>query len=112
MSSSMMAPVAVVVGGSRGIGLAISNNLLKSGYRVGVLSRSPPLQIIQNVSSSLRGSELIHQTCDVRQGHKHIAEAMNQLHKSLMGSPSVFVYAAGIRGPDSLIASGAQLDEL
>ena len=59
-------PVAVVTGGSAGLGLVIAKTLLDNGYRVVIVGRDADR--LKTVSATLNGSEperLLAQVCDV-----------------------------------------------
>lgn len=88
--------VAVVAGGSKGIGWAVSNVLFGAGYRVHVLSRSPPPSLIPHLPDK---PAILHFPCDITQSQT-VSDIL-----STIPTPSVFVYSAGVLGHDSLLVS-------
>lgn len=91
------ARVAVVTGGTRGIGLGISKELLKSGYKVAVCSRDPEeveSGVAELAKESSGGESVLGAVCDVSKSEdweKMVAEVVEK-----WGCVDVLVNNAGI----------------
>ncbi len=101
--------VAVVVGGSRGIGLAIGTVLGRSGLRVVLASRST--QDLARAADDLRsqGVEATWVAGDVSSPHG-ASDLSNSVINEYGPAPMVLVYAAGVFGPISAVAT-APIDQ-
>lgn len=87
-----MSRIAVVTGGSRGIGLAVVDQLLASGEQVAVLSRS---------GDAPDGA--LGLVADVRSGEQ-VDDAFSAVQEQL-GTPTVLVHAAGVTGDGLLLTT-------
>ena len=101
----MAPPVAVVSGGSRGLGLAICRALASDGHRVAVLSRT--LAGAAEAAAGLEGPAVRHigrhtgLACDVRDSSSVDAAVSDIV--AWAGPPQVVVNAAGV-SHDALLA--------
>jgi len=98
-SRELAGKVAVVTGGSRGIGRAIAEHLARGGARVAVVARSADRA--QEVASSLEGEGHRGYACDVAD-----AAAVDALVKSVeedFGSLDVLVNNAGVTEDNLLV---------
>lgn len=87
-----MSRLAVVTGGSRGVGRAVSLLLAQRGCRVAVLSRNE--DTAQETVASLPGDGHIYFRCDVSK-EQDVKKTFEQIHKNC-GNVSFLVNAAGI----------------
>lgn len=87
--------IAVVTGGSSGIGLAIVKKLLTKGIKVAVFDIQPLPKELQNKPS------VRYYKCDVT-STKSIAEAGAGVRRDL-GEPTIFVNNAGIAVPKAIL---------
>lgn len=81
--------VALVTGGSRGVGAAVARRLAAAGHRVAVLGRD--LEALQAVAREIDGLAV---TCDLSDASR-LAPALAQVEEAL-GAPSILVQNAGI----------------
>ena len=97
----MAPPVAVVSGGSRGLGLAVCRALASDGHRVAVLSRT--LAGAAEAAAGLEGAAARHTglACDVRDSSSVDAAVSDIV--AWAGPPQVVVNAAGV-SHDALLA--------
>ena len=86
---SRASPVALVTGGSRGVGAAIARRLAEAGHRVAVLGRD--VEALEAVAKSIEGLPLVADITD----DLHLARALEQLDER-WGPPSILVQNAGI----------------
>ena len=92
--------VAVVTGGSRGIGLAISRKFLAAGMRVAVLSRSENTSgVVARDLSSIQ-SKALGMQCDVTQSES-LSQAIATVAEHF-GAIDVLVNSAGILDRESI----------
>lgn len=93
--SAKRARVAVVTGGTAGIGLAIAEALLKRGYNVFVCGRDPGrlAEALQRLNTTARG-QAVGAVCDVR-SHASAA-AMVQAAYGRFGRIDALINSAGI----------------
>ncbi|XP_008335841.1 carbonyl reductase family member 4 isoform X2 [Cynoglossus semilaevis] len=84
--------LAVVCGGSRGIGASVSQLLALRGHRVAVVSRNK--EAAKTTVASLPGDEHMTFSCDVSKPQE-VQETFDSIHKSC-GGISYLVNAAGI----------------
>lgn len=87
-----MSRLAVVCGGSRGIGQAVSRLLAKRGCRLAVVSRNK--DAAQATVASLHGAEHVAFSCDVSK-EQEVQKTFNTIQKTC-GNISYLVNAAGI----------------
>ena len=87
-----MSPVCIVSGCSRGIGRGIAYTLAKSGYSLGLLSRSEEVFILQRALSKNESKHLALQ-CDIRD-EKSVKNAVARIVSEL-GEPTGLVNVAG-----------------
>src|SRR5256885_1674587 len=84
--------VAVITGGSRGLGLAMARAFLHRGAKVGLLARDP--EALERARQLLAGSGTVFvRPCDVRD-EKQVKEAMRDVSREL-GEIDVLVNNAG-----------------
>jgi 3-oxoacyl-[acyl-carrier protein] reductase len=91
--------VALVTGGSRGIGLAIATALAEGGARVAVVARGE--EGAREAAASLPGEGHQGFGCDVADGDR-VAEVVSQVEES-MGTVSTLVNNAGITRDNLLL---------
>jgi 3-oxoacyl-[acyl-carrier protein] reductase len=85
--------IAVVTGGSRGIGFAIARALINGGYRVAVTARTD--RELERAAQTLGGSDRVHAvTADVRDP-EHAARAIDETARRF-GGLDVLVNNAGV----------------
>lgn len=87
-----MSRLAVVCGGSRGIGKAVSRLLAERGCRLAVVSRSE--EAARATVVSLRGDDHVAFSCDVSK-EQEVQKTFETIHKTC-GNISYLVNAAGI----------------
>uniref|UniRef100_A0A9J8A9U6 3-ketoacyl-[acyl-carrier-protein] reductase beta subunit n=1 Tax=Cyprinus carpio carpio TaxID=630221 RepID=A0A9J8A9U6_CYPCA len=87
-----MSRLAVVFGGSRGIGRAVSQLLAQRGHRVVVLSRNK--EAAQATAESLHGEKHLGLSCDVSK-EENVQKAFETISKTC-GTVGYLVNAAGI----------------
>ena len=92
MENELDGMVALVTGGSRGIGLAISRALAEGGARVAVVARGE--EGARSAAESLPGDGHQGFSCDVADGER-VAEVVKEVEAAL-GTVSVLVNNAGI----------------
>ena len=95
--------VAVVTGGSRGIGLAIAHELAKGGARLAVVARG--LDGAEKAAASLPGEGHRGYACDVSDASR-VSEVAAEI-KADLGDPGILVNNAGITRDNLLM----RLDE-
>lgn len=100
-----MSDLAVVFGGSRGIGRAVSQLLAARGHRVAVVSRH--LEAAQAAVATLAGGEHVALGCDVSR-EQEVQEAFQSIQKTC-GNLHYLVNAAGVNR-DGLLLRAAQGD--
>ncbi|KAG5849722.1 hypothetical protein ANANG_G00074740 [Anguilla anguilla] len=100
-----MSELAVVFGGSRGIGRAVSQLLAARGHRVAVVSRH--LEAAQAAVATLAGGEHVALGCDVSR-EQEVQEAFQSIQKTC-GNLRYLVNAAGVNR-DGLLLRAAQGD--
>ena len=86
--------VAVVTGGSSGIGLAIVERFARKGIKVAVLD-------VQDLPKSVQSSTVRFYKCDVT-SPKSVAEAADAVRRDF-GHPSILINNAGITKPVSIL---------
>ncbi|XP_022607135.1 carbonyl reductase family member 4 isoform X1 [Seriola dumerili] len=87
-----MSRLAVVCGGSRGIGKAVSRLLAERGCRLAVVSRNE--DAARATVASLRGADHVAFSCDVSK-EREVQKIFDTIHKTC-GNISYLVNAAGI----------------
>lgn len=98
MSSRQADQVAVVTGGSRGIGAAVARRLGESGYRVAVnfqSNESAATEVVASIED--RGGTAVALRADVSD-HDAVGEMFATIDREL-GTPTVLVNNAAISGP-------------
>jgi NAD(P)-dependent dehydrogenase (short-subunit alcohol dehydrogenase family) len=100
---------AVVVGGSRGIGLEVGRLLGKVGFRVLLASRSARAltEAVHELTGTGVDAKGVAADASSPRGAEHIYQAFDEQWGTV---PSVLVYAAGVFGPIGTVAT-APLDE-
>ncbi|XP_036377456.1 carbonyl reductase family member 4 [Megalops cyprinoides] len=96
-----MSKLAVVFGGSRGIGRAVAQQLAERGHRVAVASRN--LDAARAAVATLRGGDHVALRCDVSK-EQDVQEAFVEIQKTC-GNISYLVNAAGINRDGLLLRS-------
>jgi 3-oxoacyl-[acyl-carrier protein] reductase len=94
MSESLQAPIAVVSGGSRGMGLAAANLFAGQGARVAVLGRSP--EALEEASAQLQRAgalDVLALAADVTDDHS-VATAFSTIDGA-WGQANILVNAVG-----------------
>jgi 3-oxoacyl-[acyl-carrier protein] reductase len=99
MTEELDGMVALVTGGSRGIGLAISRALAEGGARVAVVARGE--EGARSAAQALPGDGHQGFACDVADGER-VAEAVKEVEGAL-GTVSVLVNNAGITRDNLLL---------
>jgi 3-oxoacyl-[acyl-carrier protein] reductase len=99
MENELDGMVALVTGGSRGIGLAISRALAEGGARVAVVARGE--EGARSAAESLPGDGHQGFSCDVADGER-VAEVVKEVEAAL-GTVSVLVNNAGITRDNLLL---------
>lgn len=100
----MMSRLAVVFGGSRGIGRAVSQLLAQRGHRVVVLSRNK--ETAQVTAASLPGEKHLGLSCDVSK-EEDVQRAFETISKTC-GTVGYLVNAAGINRDALLLRSKSE----
>ncbi|XP_016311682.1 carbonyl reductase family member 4 isoform X1 [Sinocyclocheilus anshuiensis] len=100
----VMSRLAVVFGGSRGIGRAVSQLLAQRGHRVVVLSRNK--EAAQATAESLPGEKHLGLSCDVSK-EEDIQKAFETISKTC-GTVGYLVNAAGINRDALLLRSKSE----
>uniref|UniRef100_A0A8C1PY72 3-ketoacyl-[acyl-carrier-protein] reductase beta subunit n=1 Tax=Cyprinus carpio TaxID=7962 RepID=A0A8C1PY72_CYPCA len=103
-----MSRLAVVFGGSRGIGRAVSQLLAQRGHRVVVLSRNK--ETAQVTAASLPGEKHLGLSCDVSK-EEDVQRAFETISKTC-GTVGYLVNAAGINRSDALLLRSKSEDML
>lgn len=91
--------IAVVTGGSRGIGLAVASELARAGAKVALLARDG--ERAREASESLPGSGHLGSGCDVASAEQ-VEQAIRLVEKEL-GGPTILVNNAGITRDNLLL---------
>uniref|UniRef100_A0A9J8BU59 3-ketoacyl-[acyl-carrier-protein] reductase beta subunit n=1 Tax=Cyprinus carpio carpio TaxID=630221 RepID=A0A9J8BU59_CYPCA len=99
-----MSRLAVVFGGSRGIGRAVSQLLAQRGHRVVVLSRNK--EAAQATAESLHGEKHLGLSCDVSK-EENVQKAFETISKTC-GTVGYLVNAAGINRDALLLRSKSE----
>ncbi|XP_048062698.1 carbonyl reductase family member 4 isoform X2 [Megalobrama amblycephala] len=99
-----MSRLAVVFGGSRGIGRAVSQLLAQRGHRVVVLSRNK--EASQATAESLPGEKHLSLSCDVSK-EEDVQRAFETISKNC-GTVGYLVNAAGINRDALLLRSKSE----
>ncbi|XP_073672730.1 carbonyl reductase family member 4 [Garra rufa] len=99
-----MSRLAVVFGGSRGIGRAVSQLLAQRGHRVVVLSRNK--DAAQATAESLPGEQHLGLSCDVSK-EEDVQRAFETINKTF-GTVGYLVNAAGINRDALLLRSKSE----
>ncbi len=94
--------VALVTGGSRGIGRAVAERLATDGARVVVTSRSE--EIAASAAAELPGEAQLGVGCDVTD--RETVEALIKRVESELGGPHIVVNNAGITADNVLVRLG------
>ena len=96
---------AVVVGGSRGIGLEVGRLLGQVGFRVLLASRSTDAlaEAVGNLTAEEIDATWVATDTSSPRGAEQICSAFDERYGT---SPLVFVYAAGIFGPVGTVLAG------
>lgn len=98
-STNLQGKIAVVTGGSRGIGRAISQALADAGCRLAIAARFGDTRQIREVRQAL---DAFAQPCDVRDPHS--VEQFFLAVKRRFGRIDVLVNNAGVGGPSRKVA--------
>ncbi|XP_064418139.1 carbonyl reductase family member 4 [Latimeria chalumnae] len=98
-----MDKVCVVVGGSRGIGKAVSQLLAQKGHRVAVIGRN--LDVATTAANSL-GASHVALSCDVSK-EDDVMKTFKEIQKKL-GSINYLVNAAGINRDGLLLRTNSE----
>ncbi len=93
-SSSLQGRVAVITGGARGIGLALSLTLAEHGASIALLDQLDAVASSADLVTEKTGRDALGIRCDVT-NEASVAEAFDAIVQRL-GTPSVLVNAAGI----------------
>ena len=102
MAETLSGQVALVTGGSRGIGRAVAERLAREGARVVVTSRSA--DSAEEAASALSGEGHLGAACDVAD-----REAVDALVKRVgdeLGGPAIVVNNAGVTADNILVRLG------
>lgn len=90
------APVALITGGSRGLGLAIARALGGTGHAIGIVARSPGHLDRARVSLEGDGIRCVARAADVT-SRSELSDAVDYLETEL-GAADLVVHAAGTMG--------------
>ncbi|TRY84209.1 hypothetical protein DNTS_025747 [Danionella cerebrum] len=101
---SVMSRLAVVSGGSRGIGRAVSHLLAQRGHRVVLLSRNQ--EAARAAAESLPGEKHVGLNCDVSR-EEDVQRAFESIRKTC-GTVGILVNAAGINRDTLLLRSKSE----
>lgn len=99
-----MSRLAVVFGGSRGIGRAVSQLLAQSGHRIVLLSGNK--EVAQATAQSLPGENHLGLSCDVSK-EEEVQKAFETINKTC-GPVGFLVNAAGINRDSLLLRSKSE----
>lgn len=108
-------PVALVTGGSRGIGKAAAQELAREGYKVALLARTPERletaarELVETLALDAEHAPVVH-AVDVCDGQA-VREAVDRLAADL-GHIDVLFNSAGISIPGTLELDAGTLDRL
>jgi NAD(P)-dependent dehydrogenase (short-subunit alcohol dehydrogenase family) len=100
MSSGFSRQVAVVTGGSKGIGRAIALDLVRIGYDIAILDPLPEGAVTADLART-KGGRALHLLTDV--SCEEAVETSVQRIQSELGTPSVLINNAGIHPRDSIL---------
>lgn len=88
-------PVALVTGGSRGIGLGIAQSLAEAGFNIAINGRRPESDIQDSIDSlTARGAEVLYHAADIGKLDDHAP--MLDAIKSRFGKLNALVNNAGV----------------
>src|ERR1041384_3754641 len=85
--------IAIITGGSYGLGAAIAEKLGESGFHIAIIGRSEDKLKEQNSKLEKRGIKCVWAVCDVSKWNE-VTAAVNSI-KEKLGAPSVLVNNAG-----------------
>jgi len=88
-----MPKLALVSGGSKGIGLAIAMALAEAGYQTWIAARTEKCLVLACQTAEARGLKLHSLRMDI-QNQREVEAAFERLHKEA-GETNVFVHSAG-----------------
>jgi NAD(P)-dependent dehydrogenase (short-subunit alcohol dehydrogenase family) len=101
----LVGKVALVIGGSRGVGQAISRSLASAGAHVHVVSRTES-ELVETVRQiEVAGGSAAFTSLDIRQSDA-VFDVLVPRVKDLSGPPLILINAAGIFGPIARIVDG------
>jgi NAD(P)-dependent dehydrogenase (short-subunit alcohol dehydrogenase family) len=102
MSSQSTRPLAIITGGSRGLGLEVAKALTLQGFDIALIAKDE--QRLENAASIIREADRYHNgvstshistfACDLEQPHL-VRELIDSINQSLL-TPSVLVLAHGV----------------
>jgi 3-oxoacyl-[acyl-carrier protein] reductase len=92
-----MSRLALVTGGSKGIGAATARKLAKDGFHVLIIARNEPPITALCVEIRSRGGEASGLSCDITNS-EDVAAALDRIQTE-WGAPAILVNNAGFGGP-------------
>ncbi len=102
MSSQSTRPLAIITGGSRGLGLEVARALTLQGFDIALIAKDE--QRLESAASIIREADRYHNgvstchistfACDLEQPHL-VRELIDSINQSL-STPSVLVLAHGV----------------
>jgi NAD(P)-dependent dehydrogenase (short-subunit alcohol dehydrogenase family) len=101
MFDDLAGTVAVVTGGTRGLGLAMARALVGHGVRMALLDRLPDVEATARSLAASTGADVVGIVCDVT-STASVDEAFTRVVDEL-GTPQVLVNAAGVPGTEPAV---------